>query len=88
MLEDIRKRLKRINDITASNEFWALGSGDHLNMIDELAEDIDTTLSLIDKYKDVMRTAEICIITLKPWDTKEFEYKQKVLDEIKALEKE
>jgi len=35
------ERIEEIRRIARSNEFWTLGSGDHLNMIDDLLEEVD-----------------------------------------------
>lgn len=35
------KRIKEIDRIVSSNEFWALGSGEHMNMIDDCLDYIN-----------------------------------------------
>lgn len=45
----MNERIKEIERIASSNEFWGLGSGDHLNMIDFLLEHIETLQQYVNK---------------------------------------
>ncbi len=48
------KEIEEIERITASNEFWALSSGDHLNMIDTLLEKLTEKDATIKELQEAL----------------------------------
>ncbi|ALS22160.1 hypothetical protein [Paenibacillus naphthalenovorans] len=52
-----KQKLQEIERIAGSNEFWALGSGEHLNMIDTLIDFVHSTQEEIAKESKLKHEA-------------------------------
>lgn len=51
MKPNIAERIAEIHRIASTNEFWTLGSGDHLNMVDTLLEEVERQAEEIERLR-------------------------------------
>jgi hypothetical protein len=71
-MERIQERLKEINEVAMSNRFWTLSSGEHLNMIDALTDDVEYLLAENKRLTEGWNVMANIPMHMHPSDIKQF----------------